>query len=154
MKFNVKVLRTIALAVGLAVFAVGCQSVPEASPEMKQQALAFTPPSGMAGLYIIRPYHFAGSAVNWVARLDYQDFGSLSTSSYVYNPILPGKHFIRMGQTGFATFVAEAGKNYYFAMKPSFTGHNFEEISETEGQEYVREFKMSGDNRYKVPFNP
>ena len=132
----------------------GCQSVPEASSDLKQQALNFTPPSGMAGLYVIRPYHFAGSAVNWLVRLDYQDFGLLETSSYLYSPILPGKHFLRMGQEGskVETFVAEAGVTYYYRMKPSF--HPIARISEAEGQKYVREFKISGATSYKVPFNP
>jgi hypothetical protein len=157
MKLNVKIMRTIALAVGLAVFAVSCASVPDASPEMKQQALSFSPPPNMAGLYVIRPYHIAGSAVSWVVRLDYQDFGSLGTSSYLYSAILPGKHFIRMGKNGdygMETFMAEAGKNYYFTMKPSLSGHIFDQVSETEGQQDVRDFKMSGASSYKVPFNP
>lgn len=134
----------------------GCQSVPKASSELKQQALSFTPPPGMAGLYVIRPYHFAGSAVNYIFRLDYQDFGSLETKSYLYSPILPGKHFLRQGQvdSGFhaETFVAKAGQNYYFSIKISI--NPFIQIPEAEGQKYVREFKMSGANSYKVPFNP
>jgi hypothetical protein len=39
----------------LATLFSGCESVPVASSDQKQQALSFTPPSGMAGLYVIRP---------------------------------------------------------------------------------------------------
>jgi hypothetical protein len=144
------------LFAALVALMTGCQSVPEASSDLKQQALSFTPPSGMAGLYVIRPYHFAGAAVNWTFRLDYQDFGSLETKSYLYSAILPGKHFLRQGpvDSGFhaETFVAKPGQNYYFLIKLSMDP--FLPIPEAEGQKYVREFKMSGANCYKVPFNP
>ena len=144
------------LLAALVTLMSGCQSVPKASSEQKQQALSFTPPPGMAGLYVIRPYHFAGSAVNYIYRLDYQDFGTLETKSFLYTPILPGKHFLRQGpvDSGFhsETFVAKAGQNYYFSIKISIDP--FVQIPEVEGQKYVREFKMSGANSYKVPFNP
>ena len=144
------------LLAALVALMSGCQSVPEASSSLKQQALSFTPPSGMAGLYLIRPYHFAGAAVNWTFRLDYQDFGTLETKSYLYSAILPGKHFLRQGPVDSGwhakTFVAKAGQNYYFSIKPSMDP--FVPIPEAEGQKYVREFKMSGANCYKVPFNP
>ena len=132
----------------------GCAGVPEAPPEIKQQALSFTPPPGMAGLYLIRPYHFAGAAVLWKAQLDYQEFGSLKTSSYLYSAVLPGKHLLRTGAHGDAgatTFIAEAGKNYYFSMRATL---KLDPVPESQAQEYVRQFKLSGDNLYKAPFSP
>jgi hypothetical protein len=135
----------------------GCQSVPEASSDLKQKALSFTPPSGMAGLYVIRPWHYGGSAVNWGVRLDYQYFGTLETSSYLYSAILPGKHFLRMGASGDSsvkTFIAKAGENYYFSINLSILGPVFDQNPEADGQKYVRKFKMSGATSYKVPFNP
>jgi hypothetical protein len=141
----------------LATLMSGCQSVPEASSAQQQQATSFTPPAGMAGLYVIRPWHLGGAAANWGAHLDYQDFGTLETSSYLYGAILPGKHFLRMGQngeTGVNTFIARAGENYYFAAKVSILGPIFYPISEADGQGYVRKFKQSGATTYKPPFNP
>ena len=146
----------IILFAALVTLMSGCQSVPEASSGLKQQALSFTPPSGMAGLYVIRPWHLGGAAINWEVRLDYQGFGSLETSSYLYSAILPGKHFLRMGQgdTGVNTFIAKAGENYYFSSKISILGPVFYPISEADGQKYVRKFKQSGATTYKPPFNP
>jgi|ERR1035441_712938 hypothetical protein len=146
----------IILFAALVTLMSGCQSVPEASSGLKQQALSFTPPSGMAGLYVIRPWHLGGAAINWEVRLDYQEFGSLETSSYLYSAILPGKHFLRMGQgdTGVNTFIAKAGENYYFSSKISILGPVFYPISEADGQKYVRKFKQSGATTYKPPFNP
>jgi hypothetical protein len=146
----------IILFAALVTLMSGCQSVPEASSGLKQQALSFTPPAGMAGLYVIRPWHLGGAAINWEVRLDYQEFGSLETSSYLYSAILPGKHFLRMGQgdTGVNTFIAKAGENYYFSSKISILGPVFYPISEADGQKYVRKFKQSGATTYKPPFNP
>lgn len=146
----------IILFAAVAILVAGCQSVPEASSVQQQQALSFTPPSGMAGLYVIRPWHYAGSAVNWEAQLDYQDFGTLETSSYLYSPILAGKHFLRLGtgDTGVNTFIAKAGENYYFSAKISILGPVFYPISDADGQGYVRKFKQSGATTYKPPFNP
>jgi hypothetical protein len=133
------------LIAALVTLISGCASAPEASPEMKQQALSFTPPPGMAGLYVIRKYHIAGAAVSWTVHLDYQEFGSLRTSSYLYSAILPKKHSLRMGkdQYGLATFIAKAGENYYFSMSPpGFGMHPFAQIPEADGQACVRKFKM------------
>jgi hypothetical protein len=145
------------LFAALVTLMSGCQSVPEASSGLKQQALSFTPPSGMAGLYVIRSWHLGGAAVNWGIRLDYQYFGSLETSSYLYSPILPGKHFLRMGASGdskVTTFIAKAGENCFFSTHPKLGGIVFDQDSESDGHKYVRKYKMSGATTYKVPFNP
>ncbi|MGP8202222.1 MAG: hypothetical protein ACLQU4_22310 [Limisphaerales bacterium] len=134
----------------------GCTSVPEASPEMRQQSLSFAPPSGMAGLYVIRKHHMGGAAALWMVRLDYQVFGSLNINSYLYSAVLPGKHFLRkgpQGDYGMATFVAEAGKNYYFLMGVGIGGPRLDPMPEAEAQEYIRKYKMSGASTYKAPFS-
>ena len=135
----------------------GCSSIPEGSPEKRQQALSFTPPSGMAGLYVIRKFHLGGAALTWTVRLDYQVFGSLDIKSYLHNAVLPGKHFLRAGPEGdygMATFVAEAGKNYYFSMGVGIGGPRLDPIPEAEAQDYIRKFKVSGASTYKAPFSP
>lgn len=147
----------IILLASLTVLISGCQSVQEASSVQKQQATSFTPPPGLAGLYVIRPWHHVGCAVNWGVRLDYQYFGTVETKSYLYSPILPGKHFLRVGASGDSrvkTFIAKAGENYYFSINPHFGGCVFDQDTEADGQRLVRKFKMSGATSYKVPFNP
>jgi hypothetical protein len=141
----------------LLIFQItGCKSVPEGSATMKQQALSFTPPEGKAGIYVIRPYQFAGSAVLNKISLDYQGFGSLETSSYLYGTVSPGEHTLRSNDpnSGFALsrFTVEAGKNCYFTVRRGLA-HNgaiqFESISETDGQALVQKCKLSGDNRFE-----
>jgi hypothetical protein len=132
----------------------GCTSVPEGSPEMKQQALSFTPPPGKAGIYVVRPFKMVGGAVLTGISLDYQVFGVLHTSSYLYGTVSPGQHTLRSSdkQFGFEVvpFTVEAGKNYYFKYKLEIPHPVIEAISETDGQEYVRKFKLSGENRFEL----
>ena|GEM_PF-1772515 len=133
----------------------GCSSVPDASPAMKQQALSFTPPPGKAGVYVIRPYHMLGAAILNNISLDYQVFGALGTSSYLYGTVSPGLHTLRNTDLPSAIvvpFTTEAGKNYYFVANASLAANGIaiESISETDGQAYVRKFKLSGKNRFEL----
>src|SRR5581483_9077035 len=143
----------------LIIQIIGCAAPPQISPEgsasMKQQALSFAPPPGKAGLYIIRPYHFFkdtvynGSDFLSNISLDYQQFGSVNTNSYLFALVPPGKHIlgssipdIFASDSKGGNFTAEAGKNYYFTVTVSVArGLQFVPISETNGQTYVRQFK-------------
>jgi hypothetical protein len=139
----------------LMIQITGCSSVPDASPAMKQQALSFTPPPGQADVYVIRPYHMLGAAVLFNISLDYQVFDALGTSSYLYATVSPGLHTLRntdLPSVSIAPFTAEAGKNYYFEARASLTANAvvIKPISETDGQAYVRKFKLSGKNRFDL----
>jgi hypothetical protein len=134
-------------------------SVPEGSPAMKQQALSFTPPPGKAGLYVIRLCHFyndsyyGGSVVLFDISLDYQDFGSLETNSYLFATLPAGNHVL-----GPLHFTVAAGSNYYFTATHAGASRarhlEVDAISETDGQAYVRKFKLSGDNRFELQNQP
>jgi hypothetical protein len=159
----------------------GCETpppttVPEGSAAMKQQALSFTPPAGKAGIYVIRPYQFNFEEAydyrlfdyynaNIHIGLDYQEFGSLQTNSYLFGLVPPGKHALGPSDIDLldsrslsVQFTAEAGKNYYFTA----TGRgdliprdlHITPISETNGQAYVRQFKLSGENRFEFQNQP
>jgi hypothetical protein len=136
----------------------GCTSVPEGSPEMKQQALSFTPPPGKAAIYVIRPFKMLGGAVLTGISLDYQKFGELHTSSYLYGTVPPGLHTLRASDKGYGfevvPFTVEAGKNYYFTFKLELPHPIIEPISEAAGQAYVRKFKLSGENRFELQNPP
>jgi hypothetical protein len=154
----------------------GCEAPPpQVSPEgsalMKQEALSFAPPPGKSGIYIIRPYHFfkdaiyGGSDILLNISLDYQQFGSVNTNSYIFALVPPGNHILGSSipdmfasSSKGSNFTAEAGKNYYFtATGADVSGAKhlrFIPISETEGQAYVREFKLSGDNRFDLQEPP
>ena len=138
--------------IGLLILQMfGCMSVPEGTPAMKQQALSFTPPPGKASVYIIRPYRFTGSAGLFNVSLDYQEFGSLETSSYLFGVVTPGEHVLRMPHAlGVrAPFTAEVGRNYFFTVMQRLTGYHLDQTTEADGQAYVRKFKLSGDSRFE-----
>jgi hypothetical protein len=134
-----------------------------ASAAMNQQALSFSPPTGCAGVYVVRPRRFEGRFLALGVDLDSRRWGSLGTDSYLYGVVAPGKHAIcplsgghRPGQMMF--FTVAAGKNYYLeaiAGMPAQMGDTplpnarFVIISETAGQSYVRKFKLSGDNIFE-----
>ena len=137
----------------------GCSSLPDASPAMSQQALSFTPPPGQAGVYVIRQSQFLGGAVLNKIDLDYQEFGVLKTSSYLFGMVSPGEHTLRTSDLPSAVvvpFTAEAGKNYFFEARASLTANAIlvKPISETDGRAYVRKFKLSGENRFELQIPP
>jgi hypothetical protein len=137
----------------LFLLGAGCISLPTdpiGSAEMKQRALSFTPPSDRAGVYVIRPGHFIWCAVRYEVDLNNQKFGSLMGDSYLYGVIPPGKYVLRYpnGDKSEAEFIAESGKNYFFKVERGFlTLPGVDQISESEGIELVRKFKLSGDNQ-------
>ena len=125
----------------------GCASAPEPSPVAQQQALSLAPPAGMGGLYIIRPGGALGAAVPWEVYVDDADTGGLENGRYFYDVLSPGAH--TLGEKHGTNFVVEAGRNYFFAMKPGFARPKFQSLSETDGQADVRRLKLSGNNRFE-----
>ena len=133
-------------------------SGPEGASAVKQQALSCTPPPGQAGVYVVRPYHFyndryyANSAA-FLINLDGQEMGSVGIKGYLFALVPPGSHTF-----GFGDFTAEAGKSYYFTATGAglarFRHLEIAAIAEAEGQADVRQFKLSGDNRFELPPPP
>jgi hypothetical protein len=156
---------------GLLIIQItGCASVPEGSDAMKQQALSFAPPSGKAGFYVIRPYEYTGSVLLDTISFDYQECGSLATDTYLFGTVLPGEHTLQANNpNGLGSvvvhFTAVTGKNYYFTvgvksvlvlagLAPTHYEMVINNISETDGQKFVRQSKLSGDNRFQFQNQP
>jgi hypothetical protein len=151
----------VTVLLGLFIMQIsGCANVPVGSDAMKQQALSFAPPPGKAGVYIMRPYQYRGSVLLDIISLDYEGCGSLANDTYLFGIVLPGEHALRFSvpdsSSDVVHFTAEAGKNYYFTVRfgpiPLISGMPpmlIEPISETNGQKYVRQFKLSGDSRFQ-----
>jgi hypothetical protein len=151
--------RLVAALLGLLIlYITGCANVPEGSTAMKQQALSFAPPPGKAGFYVIRPYQYAGSVLLDIISLDYEGCGSLATDTYLFGTVSLGGHAVQssnpVGGSLVVHFNAEAGKNYYFTVKAKGQSLQIDQISEADGQKYVRQFKLSGDNRFQFQNQP
>jgi hypothetical protein len=150
-----------ATLLGLLIIQItGCANVPEGSPAMQQQALSFSPPPGKAGLYVIRPNRYAGSILLDEITFDYQECGSLAPDTYLFGTIAPGQHLLKADNPNLGSYIhftAEAGKNYYFTISvksaivllESRYQMELDQVSETDGQKYVRQLKLSGDNRFE-----
>jgi hypothetical protein len=150
----------------LIVYLTSCGTTPEGSSELKQQALSFTPPTGKANVYVVRPDRFSGKPLEYGVNLDLQPFGTLANNSYLYGVVLPGKHglqgtiqkvrLLTGGQTYVSAplnFVAEADKNYYFRLDLGGIGPwsapKLVQVSETEAKSYLEKAKLSPVNRFE-----
>lgn len=138
----------------LTMHITGCATEPEGSPALEKEALSFNPPPDKAAIYVVRPYNFVGSGALFRVSLDYQEFGSVKTSTYLFGLIPPGQHEVRgltepAQSANIATFTAQAGKNYFFTIGPGWTSLDVKAIPEAEGKKYVQKFKLSGDNRFE-----
>jgi hypothetical protein len=118
-------------------------AVSEGSPDVERQALAFAPPPGMAGLYVIRPHHFVGGlAVFPISIDDGEKLGILKMNSYLFAVVPPGEHVL-LNNPKPVSFTAEAGRNYFFS---TLVREGMEPISEVDGKNYIKKFTLSGDN--------
>ena len=80
----------------------------------KAEAVKFSPPAGMANLYIIRREAYLGCAFNIGIGLDGQQIGSLQTGSFFLKVISPGNHILSsftQAETATKTFKAREGQN-------------------------------------------
>ena len=116
----------------------------------KAEALKFSPPPGMANLYIIRREAYLGAAFNIGISLDGRQIGSLQTGSFLLKPISPGNHILSsftQGETATKTFQASAGQNIFFDIKGDmgffWMGTSIHKISTEDAKAAVRRCKRA-----------
>ena len=92
----------------------GCASIPEASPELDQQAKTFSAPRGKAGVYIYRNEHL-GAAIQMQVLLDGNYVGHTAAMTYYYVEVPAGRHTItgKGENESVVTFDAIDGRLYY-----------------------------------------
>jgi len=141
--------------VGVAAFFLltACATVPRASDRIVQQSRTFVPPPGKANVYVLRPYNYIGSCCVWSVTLDFQEFGSLGLSSYLYGVVDSGDHvvgsFLHGASPTRAKFTAAAGRNYFFKISPGFASLDIDPLDEEDGRRRVLDYTPSGDNRFE-----
>jgi hypothetical protein len=142
------------LAVTMVVFILGgCASVPTASLEYERMAAGFTPPPGMASVYVYRTYTTVGSALLDTVSIDDQRLGTVGPNTCLFGNIEPGSHIMTVSDNKFskvAKFDAKAGNLYFFKVHYSSglfdIQLNVEPVNEREGREKIIGYKLSGDN--------
>ena len=116
----------------------------------KKEALRFSPPEGMANLYIIRREAYLGAAFNIQIALDGKLIGSLQTGSFLLKTISPGNHIlssITQGETATKTFKASAGQNLFYDIKGDmgffWMGTSIHDIDTADAKAAVRRCKRA-----------
>jgi hypothetical protein len=142
----------------LSMAITGCATVPSASPEFERKATSFTPPVGMAAIYVYRPYHLVGSAVHFRVSLDYKDFGTVVTDTYLFAAVKPGEHVIKAAggiplSVASITSNVEAGGLYFFKVSPGWSQIEIKQIDERVGREELNNLRLSGDNAFEFSGN-
>lgn len=116
----------------------------------KAEAVKFSPPAGMANLYIIRREAYLGCAFNIGIGLNGQQIGSLQTGSFLLKNISPGNHILSsftQGETATKTFKASAGQNIFYDIKGDmgffWMGTSIHKISDEDAKAAVRRCKRA-----------
>jgi hypothetical protein len=116
----------------------------------KAEAVKFSPPAGMANLYIIRREAYLGCALNIPIGLDGQQIGSLQTGSFFLKVISPGNHILSsftQAETATKTFKAREGENIFYDIKGDMglisMGTSIHKISDEDAKAAVRRCKRA-----------
>ncbi len=132
----------------VAALGPGCTSLPEGSPEIRQKALGFTPPPGKAGVYAL-----GGRVPPTMVSLDALPFGTVQHGYYLYGAVNPGQHVVAVlsGEgSSHGSFLAEAGKNYFFVIGAGWVGCKVtDQLSDEKGKAKVPKLKLSGDSHFE-----
>lgn len=110
-------------SIALALLLCGCVSVPLARPAIDQQVKVLQPPAGTAAVFIYRPSAvMAGTGVMLGVLLDEARVSRLAPGSFAVVHVRPGEHKLVVVASALAerSFVAEAGRRYYFRAEPAF----------------------------------
>ena len=134
----------------VALSLVGCASVPKTAPELDLAAKTFTPAEGKAALYIVRPNSALGAAVALPVNIDGRELGSTARGTYLMLEVEPGKHTISsktLENSKVVEVTAEAGKSYFFVIKPRMgliaARAGLEPVTEEEGRAEVMKAKRA-----------
>jgi hypothetical protein len=124
-----------------------------ASNQLVAQARSLSPPSGQAGIYVIRGARRLADQPIWTVDLDFHGFGTVGAESYLYGWVRPGEHVVAVlydGQVqGRTRFRAQAGRNYFFTVVPGVFAVNVEPLREAMGRDLIQRYTASGDNRFE-----
>jgi hypothetical protein len=137
----------------LGLLLVGCASAPDAPAPQRQRAASFSPPPGMAFVYVIRAFSLDRMTVMTELTLDQRRFGTLSNKTFLCAAVKPGNHELKtlsfFGDTALR-FTAEAGRLYFFETKPEPDHWALEPVLEPEAREKIARYRLSGDNAFEA----
>ncbi len=128
----------------------GCAPItPDYSLQQKSQS--FQPTVGMAGVYVFRPNQFLACGTHLRVEINRSQAGVLPPKAYIYKEITPGTQEVALAVGPSAkirprgTFVAQAGRCYFFRAAATWGRPSFKQVTEEKGRERVRNLALNAD---------
>ncbi|MBJ9704998.1 DUF2846 domain-containing protein [Acinetobacter calcoaceticus] len=131
---------------------VGCASVPQANPQLAQQAKQLTEPTnGNAAIYVYRSNNVVGSALKKDVWVDGECLGETARGIFFYKEVSGNQEHTVSTESEFSPnhlkFKTEAGKNYFVQqyIKPGVFvgGANLKLVDDTQGQKAINEYHLA-----------
>ncbi|NUF12006.1 DUF2846 domain-containing protein [Acinetobacter oleivorans] len=131
---------------------VGCASVPQANPQLAQQAKQLTAPTtGNAVIYVYRSNNVVGSALKKDVWVDGECLGETARGIFFYKEVSGNQEHTVSTESEFSPnhlkFKTEAGKNYFVQqyIKPGVFvgGANLKLVDDTQGQKAISEYHLA-----------
>jgi hypothetical protein len=137
------------------VLLTGCIRIPSAVPELHATALRFTPPPGMAGLYILHQKEWASHDMPFMVSLDTEFVGSILAGQYIFGAVEPGQHELwlkAIAKSNTVRFNAEPGQVYFFNSNiPFMSSPKLQLMDEAEGRRKTSSYDQSTHNDLLYP---
>lgn len=136
----------------MSIAFVGCASVPQANPQLAQQAKQLTTPTnGNAVIYVYRSNNVVGSALKKDVWVDGECLGETARGIFFYKEVSGNQEHIVSTESEFSPnhlkFKTEAGKNYFVQqyIKPGVFvgGSNLKLVDDTQGQKAISEYHLA-----------
>ena len=138
----------VAFAVGAALLASGCASVPMGAPEQEKVLKTFAAKPGKAGIYIYRN-ETLGAAVTMDVFLNDQLLGQTAAKTFLYVEVDPGTYKVlgKSENDSIMMVIAEPGHNYFIwqevKMGLLYARNEMKLVDEKTGQEGVLECSLA-----------
>lgn len=131
---------------------VGCASVPQANPQLAQQAKQLRAPiNGNAVIYVYRSNNVVGSALKKDVWVDGECLGETARGIFFYKEVSGNQEHTISTESEFSPnhlkFKTEAGKNYFVQqyIKPGVFvgGANLKLVDDVQGQKAISEYHLA-----------
>ena len=122
------------------------QEAERSYPEAVEEARRNSPPTGAAGLYVLRPSKIVGIAGCFYLEIDRKTWGGLGNGQYTWDILPAGEHSLKRTVNGAVSLKAEPGKTYYVVISPGgFATGGVKIVSPEEGEKIKSSLSLNPD---------
>lgn len=142
----------ILLPVVLSLAFVGCASVPQATPQLSQQAKKLDAPTeGNAAIYVYRSNSIVGAALKKDVWIDGECLGETARGTFFLKEVAGNQKHTVSTESEFSpnhlALTTEAGKQYFIQqyIKPGVLagGANLKQVDEQTGKKAIAEYQFA-----------